>query len=80
MKVDVLKQTSPGFAAMRQLAMRLRGILRGSDPSKLASWMDDAHRTGLYSLRRFVLFLRRDVEAVRNAISERWRIVPPAVV
>jgi transposase len=26
----------------------------------------------LHSLRRFVLFLRRDVEAVRNAISERW--------
>ncbi len=72
MKVDLLKETSPSFAVMRQLAMRFRGILRGSDPSKLAGWMDDTHRTGLYSLRRFVLFLRRDVEAVRNAISERW--------
>ena len=68
MTVDVLKRTSPGFAAMRQLAMRFRG----SDRSNLAGWMDDAHRTGLYRLRRFVLFLRRDVEAVRNAISERW--------
>ena len=34
--------------------------------------MDNAQRTGWYSLRRFVLFLRRDVEAVRNATSERW--------
>jgi transposase len=72
MKVESLKETSPSFVVMHQLAMRFRGILRGSDPSKLASWMDDAQRTGLHSLRRFVLFLRRDVEAVRNAISERW--------
>jgi transposase len=72
MKVESLKETSPSFVVMRQLVMRFRGILRGSDPSKLASWMDDAQRTGLHSLWRFVLFLRRDVEAVRNAISERW--------
>ena len=52
--------------------MRFRGILRGSDPSKLAAWMDNAQRTRWYSLRCFVLFLRRDVEAVRNATSERW--------
>ena len=57
---------------MRQLAMRFRAILRGSDPSKLAGWMGDAHRTGLYSLRCFRLFLRRDIEAVGNAISESW--------
>jgi transposase len=72
LKVESLRETTPSFAVMRKLAMRFRGILRGSDPSKLAGWMDDAHRTGLYSLRRFVLVLRRDVEAVRNAISERW--------
>ena len=50
MKVNLLKETSPSFAVMRQLAMRFRGILRGSDPSKLAGWMDDAHRTGLYTV------------------------------
>jgi transposase len=52
--------------------MRFRGILRGSDPSRLVSWMNDAQCSSLHSLRRFVLFLRRDVEAVCNAISERW--------
>jgi transposase len=71
-KVDWLKRASPAFAMMRQLAMRFRGILRGSDPSKLDRWLDDAHHTGLYGIRRFVLFLRRDIEAVRNAISETW--------
>jgi transposase len=57
---------------MRQLAMRFRGIFRGSDPSKLDGWLDDAHYTGLYGIQRFVRFLRRDVEAVRNAIRETW--------
>jgi transposase len=71
-KVDRLKAASPAFAIMRRLAMRFRGILRGSDPSKLDHWLDDAYDTGLYGIRRFVRFLRRDIEAVRNAISERW--------
>jgi hypothetical protein len=37
MKVESLKETSPSFVVMRQLAMRFRGILRGGDPSKLVS-------------------------------------------
>jgi transposase len=71
-KVNWLKATAPAFAIMRQLAMRFRGIFRGSDPSKLDGWLDDAHHTGLYGIRRFVRFLRRDIEAVCNAISETW--------
>jgi transposase len=70
--VNWLKATAPAFAIMRQLAMRFRGIFRGSDPSKLDGWLDDAHYTGLYGIQRFVRFLRRDVEAVRNAIRETW--------
>jgi hypothetical protein len=31
-KVDWLKATSQSFAIMRQLVMRFRDILRGSDP------------------------------------------------
>jgi transposase len=38
----------------------------------LDGWLDDAHHTGLYGLRRFVCFLRRDIEAVGNAISQPW--------
>jgi transposase len=71
-KVNWLKATAPAFVIMRQLAMRFRGIFRGRDPSKLDGWPDDAHHTGLYGIRRFVRFLRRDIEAVRNAISETW--------
>ena len=48
-----LKRAAPAFATIRQLAMRFRGILHGRDPDKLESWLDDAHRSGLYGLRRF---------------------------
>lgn len=71
-KVDSLKVSLPNFAVMRGLAMRFRGILRGSDPSKLDSWLNDARATGLYGIRRFAEILRRDIDAVRNAVSEIW--------
>jgi hypothetical protein len=71
-KVAQLKEAASAFAAMRQLALRFRGILHGRDPGKLDSWLDDAHRSGLYGLRRFAHTIRYDLAAVRNAISERW--------
>ena len=71
-RVDWLKEHMPGVAVMRQLAMRFRGILRGRDINKLDAWMQDAHGSGLYGIRRFVQVLRRDIDAVRNAIRERW--------
>jgi transposase len=70
-KVDSLKESLAGFAVMRGLAMRFRGILRGDDPCRLDDWLNDARATGLYGIRRFAQILRRDIDAVRNAISER---------
>jgi len=67
-----LKRAAPAFATIRQLTMRFRGILHGRDPDKLESRMDDAHRSGLYGLRRFAYTIRNDLAAVRNAITERW--------
>ncbi len=71
-KVAQLKQKVPIFAAMRKLALRFRGILQGRDSAKLDSWLDDAHRSGMYGLRRFAYTVRHDLATVRNAISERW--------
>ena len=39
---------------------------------KLTDWLHDADRAGLYGIRRFVHTLRRDLAAVRNAITETW--------
>jgi transposase-like protein len=44
-KVAVLKEVSPNFVVMRQLAMRFRGLLRGGDPSKLDRWLHDARHS-----------------------------------
>ena len=70
--VAKLSSSAPGFATMRKLAMRFRGILKGRNPDKLDAWLEDAHQSGLYGLRRFVHVIRQDLEAVRNAIVLRW--------
>ncbi len=57
---------------MRQLAMRFRGLLRGGTVEKFDAWLDDAHKSGIYGMRRFVRTLRQDIEAVRNAMVEPW--------
>ena len=71
-KVNAFKTMSAEFATMRGLAMRFRGILRGTDTEKLDVWLHDADRTRLYGIRRFVGSLRQDLAAVRNAITETW--------
>jgi transposase len=67
-----IEASLPNFAVMRRLAMRFRGILRGHDPTKLDGWLKDARETGLYGIKRFVSILQRDIDAVRNAVSETW--------
>ena len=71
-KVNAFKTMSAEFATMRGLAMRFRGILRGTDTETLDVWLHDADRTGLYGIRRFARSLRQDLAAVRNAITETW--------
>jgi transposase len=57
---------------MRAFAMRFRGILRSGDGNKLDKWLYDAHHSGIYALQRFVRTLNGDLDAVRNAVTERW--------
>jgi len=71
-KVRALKEASPSFVVMRRLAMRFRGLLQGANPSKLDRFLHDARRSGLPSMQQFARTLMRDVQAVRNAITEPW--------
>ena len=52
--------------------MRFRALLRGADPDKLGSRLDDARRSGIHALQQFARILARDVDAVRNAFAEAW--------
>ena len=71
-KVDALKRGSRAFATMRRLAMRFNGILRGRQPEPLEAWIDDAIDSNLVSIMRFARVLRRDIDAVYNAIELPW--------
>ena len=71
-KVDALKSEWPDFAAMRRLTMRFRGLLRSGNASKLGVWLKEAQKSGLYAMQRFARTVRRDIDAVRNAIVEPW--------
>src|SRR5208283_3960286 len=70
--VDALKAASAEFTAMRHLAMRFRGLLRGGTPERLNNWLIDARASGIYAMQRFTRTIRQDLEAVRNAMSEPW--------
>ena len=71
-KVDAMKKDWPEFATMRRLAMRFRGLIKSKSASKLGGWLIDAQKSGLYSMQRFARTAQRDIDAVRNAITEPW--------
>ncbi len=71
-KVDALKQGSHEFDTMRSLAMRFNGILRGGRSEPLDAWIEDAIDTELIPIKRFARVLRRDIDAVYNAIELPW--------
>ena len=63
---------SAEFTAMRRLAMRFRGLLRGGTAEGLDAWLIHARASGIYGMQRFAKTIRQDLEAVRNAMSEPW--------
>jgi transposase len=71
-KVDALKQGSQTFATLRSFSMRFRGIFHSRKSARLEEWIDDAIHSGLVSLARFARVLRRDIDAVCNAIDLPW--------
>ena len=71
-RVERLNGEWPAFAAMRRLAMRFRGIVPNKDVGKLETWLKDAQHSGLYAMQRFAHTLRRDIDAMRNAITKPW--------
>ena len=70
--VEALKAASAEFSAMRRLAMRLRGLLRGGTVENLDDCIRDARRSGIYGMQCFTRALRHDIEAVRNDVLEPW--------
>jgi transposase len=57
---------------MRRLAMRFNGTLRSKKSEALDAWIDDAIDSKLIPIMRFARVLRRDIDAVSNAIELPW--------
>jgi transposase len=70
--VDLLKRQCPGFAEMRKLVLGFRTILRAGKPATLHRWMEQARKTGIHSLVRFVRTLKQDLQAVESAVTTPW--------
>ena len=70
--LTVLKEEVPGFAAIRHLAIRFQSLLRQHDGTKLDRWLDDAKDCGIPAVVNFAKTLMIDIQAVRNAVIERW--------
>ena len=69
--VDFLKRT-PEFATMRHLILSFRSILCTGEVSSLRRWIEEAEATGITAISRFVRQLKRDRQAVENAVEYRW--------
>ena len=64
-----------GLAGVRDNAstcQRFRGMLRSKCVGEAGAWLRDAQKSGLYAMQRFARTARRDIDAVRNAITEPW--------
>ena len=70
--VDILKEQCPGFAVMRKLTFGFRAILSRGKVKTLHRWMEEARRTGIHSLGRFVRTIKQDLGAVESAVREKW--------
>jgi transposase len=70
--VDILKEQCPGFAVMRKLAFGFRAILSRGKVTTLHRWLEEARRTGIHSLGRFVRTVKQDLSAVEAAVTESW--------
>jgi transposase len=44
----------------------------GGKPATLHRWMEQARKTGIHSLVRFVRTLKQDLQAVESAVSTPW--------
>ena len=71
--LTVLKEEVPDFAVIRHLAIRFHSMLRHHNGTKLDRWLDDPKDCGIPAVVNFVRTLMIDLQAVRNAVIERWR-------
>jgi len=70
--VDAFLRWCPQARELRRLALRFRAMLRWRTAKRLAAWMHAAVSSDCHFLAQFARVLRRDLAAVKQAITSRW--------
>jgi hypothetical protein len=64
--------TTKEVKSRSELVLSFRAILRGGKVTTLHRWLEEARKTGIHSLVRFVRTLKQDLSAVEAAVSKPW--------
>ena len=70
--MHILKQKVYGFAEAHHPALGFQTMLRYGHLHHLSQWIVAAAKSEVYALQRFAKALKRDGDAIRNAIVEPW--------
>jgi len=70
--VTTLLTLSPQIAQAQALTVRFLKLVRERNAAGLEGWLVEAERSGLSELRAFARGIRRDREAVDNALRVEW--------
>jgi transposase len=70
--MHILKQKVYGFAEAHHLVLRFQTMLRYGHLHHPSQWIAAAAKSEVYALQRFAKALKRDGDAIRNAIVEPW--------
>jgi transposase len=74
--VDAFLRWCPRARELRRLALGFRAMLRWRTAKRLAAWMHAAVSSDCHFLAQFARVLRRDLDAVKQAITTRWNNGP----
>lgn len=70
--VDTLVSEVPLLSSLRKLFTDFRNILKGGCPDHLDTWIEYVQSIGRKRMDRFCKGLKKDILAVKNAISYNW--------
>ena len=69
-------QFCPKARQLRKLALQFRAMLRWRKAGQLGPWMKRATASGFSFLAQFARALRRDLDAVKLALTTKWSTGP----
>jgi len=69
-KIEEYLKTSKNFQYLCSAVNEFRDIFRIKDDSRLENWLDKVKKYNIRELTTFARGIERDIEAVKNAISQ----------